>query len=450
MSTSGTTRPNGHGENGLRPRLSKPQHAQVLRALTDEGLIPHINGSIDGFDSGPSSGISTPLPADAPPSSQSISSARQQVRAQNKRRLFPTIEYAARVSHFDRESDHRDFRGFFVLFWIGLAIMVITTMLRNIKDTGYPMRIKIWSLFTENMWQMALSDLAMVSSTALSLSLHRLFRSQNGWLRWHWGAQVFLTLHTLTLLMKMHSYAFYNGHLSSVQRQLLELDNPPPMTTPTSPTYKYPSSGASVRKDEKEKLGEKRDDDDDPIDSLREDLALELTSPLGRVTYPQNLTMRNYLDYLLCPTLCYELEYPRTEKIRWMELTAKVFAVFGCVFLLTLISEEFIVPVMIESATRLEQAEVQPTGNKTFPFFTLQPTSNYLNHLVRSNRLEFSREWNIPVHNFFRRHVYGASRAHVSRLTATVITFVISALGHELIMACITKKDKVVPGKEVT
>lgn len=353
------------------------------------------------------SGLSTPLPADAPPSSQSISSARQQIRAQNKQRLFPTIEYAARVSHFDRESDHRDFRGFFVLFWIGLAFMVITTMLRNIKDTGYPMRIKIWSLFTENTWQMALSDLAMVASTAVSLPLHRMFRSKNRLLQWHWGgmviqsiyqvvwlvfwityvdylvtdisrvnsifesmliwsrwpfifgwawtAQVFLTLHTLTLLMKMHSYAFYNGHLSSVQRQLLELDNP--MTTPTSPTYKYPSSGASLRKDEKEMLGGKGDDDDNPIDSLREDLALELTSPLGRVTYPQNLTLWNYIDYLLCPTLCYELEYPRTEKIRWMELTGKVLAVFGCIFLLTIISEEFIVPVMIESATRLEQAE---------------------------------------------------------------------------------------------
>lgn len=172
---------------------------------------------------------------------------------------------------------------------------------------------------------------------------------------WQWTAQVFFTLHTLTLLMKMHSYAFYNGHLSSVQRQLLELDDS--TTTPTSPTYKYPSSGTGVRSDEKEKLGEKEDDNDNPIGSLREDLALELTSPLGRVTYPQNLTLWNYIDYLLCPTLCYELEYPRTEKIRWMELTGKVLAVFGCIFLLTIISEEFIVPVMIESATSLEQAQ---------------------------------------------------------------------------------------------
>jgi hypothetical protein len=55
-------------------------------------------------------------------------------------------------------------------------------------------------------------------------------------------------------------------------------------------------------------------------------------------------------------------------------------------------------------------------------------------------RLEFSRKWNIPVHNFFHRHVYGATRGHMSRPTATALTFLISALAHELVMACITKK----------
>src|ERR1700710_631558 len=85
------------------------------------------------------SGRSTPVPADAPPSVQSISSARKQLRAEQRRRLFPTIEYASRVSHFDPNSEYRDFQGFYILFWIALTIMAITTMLRNIKDTGYPM-----------------------------------------------------------------------------------------------------------------------------------------------------------------------------------------------------------------------------------------------------------------------------------------------------------------------
>jgi sterol O-acyltransferase len=115
---------------------------------------------------------------------QATSSARRQIRAQRKQRLFPTIEYVDRVSHFDPSSDYHDFRGFFVLFWIGLAIMVLTTMLRNYKETGYPLFISQWDLFTEKVWELALSDGLMVTSTALSLPLHKLYMSENTLFRW--------------------------------------------------------------------------------------------------------------------------------------------------------------------------------------------------------------------------------------------------------------------------
>ena len=131
-----------------------------------------------------SSGRSTPIPEDAPPSAQSISSARKQIRAQQKHRMFPTVEYAARVSHFDPRSEYRDFRGFFVLFWIGLAIMVITTMLRNIKDTGYPLRHQMFDLLTTKTWELGLSDAAMVLSTGVSVPFQMLCRRSKGWLRW--------------------------------------------------------------------------------------------------------------------------------------------------------------------------------------------------------------------------------------------------------------------------
>jgi len=57
-----------------------------------------------------------------------------------------------------------------------------------------------------------------------------------------------------------------------------------------------------------------------------------------------------------------------------------------------------------------------------------------------TNWLEFSREWNIPVHRFLQRHVYSMSRSRMSRPAATLVTFLISALAHELVMFCITKK----------
>ncbi|KAI9770077.1 MAG: hypothetical protein M1840_003527 [Geoglossum simile] len=257
--------------------------------------------------------------------------------------------------------------------------MVITTMLRNIKDTGYPMRIRIWSLFTVNMWQLALSDIVMVASTVVSLPLHILYRSRDGWLQWRkggiitqslfqaawlafwvswpfindwtWTAQVYFTLHTLALLMKMHSYAFYNGHLSETQRRLHALDSP--STASRESVYRYPTTVTGSHYEKRDKDEKEREE----VGVLREDLAMELISPLGHATYPQNLTVWNFADYLLCPTLCYELEYPRTEKIQWTEVIAKTLAVFGCIFLLTITSEEFILPVMTDSAARLEHVE---------------------------------------------------------------------------------------------
>ncbi|KAL2014763.1 hypothetical protein VTN00DRAFT_2288 [Thermoascus crustaceus] len=469
--------------------------AQVLRPRAVKPMTPSGEPTVAHLEKPPtesSSGRSTPVPEDAPPSAHSISSARKQLRARN--RLFHTIDYVPRVSHFDPESDYHDFRGFFTLFWIGLFIMVVTTVLRNIKDTGFPLRVKVWkSLLNGKVWQLGLSDLVMVASTALTLPIHRLVRNSKGWLRWSqggmvvqslfqlvwlclwvglpfllewtWTAQVFFTLHTLTLLMKMHSYAFYNGHLSETERRLSELDKPESASMDAA--VRYPSSSIRLHHVDRE------DESDKPqsLAQLREDLATELTSPMGHVTYPQNLTIANYTDYVFCPTLCYELEYPRTPRTRWTQVFLKALAVFGCIFLLTLTSEEFIVPVLGEASVRLQ--EVQSASEKAlilaetismllFPFtitfllvflvifeYVLGAFAEITRFADRHfysdwwnscDWLEFSREWNIPVHHFLRRHVYFSSKTHFSTSVSMFITFLVSSIAHELVMVCITKK----------
>lgn len=152
--------------------------------------------------------------------------------------------------------------------------------------------------------------------------------------------------------MKMHSYAFYNGHLSHTEHRLFALDHPE--TASTAAAVKYPSSNTQLNEIDTAAEKKKNDDKNDALTRLREDLAMELVSPLGRVTYPQNLNMANYADYILCPTLCYELEYPRAGNRQWMELLWKTLAVFGCIFLLTVVSEEFIVPVLNDAAPALQ------------------------------------------------------------------------------------------------
>ncbi|ORY71346.1 MBOAT, membrane-bound O-acyltransferase family-domain-containing protein [Pseudomassariella vexata] len=488
----------------LRPRPRKPQHAQVMQ-LTREHSNTSSNGSAsalletpaEGLGSGLTSGRSTPVPEDAPQSTKALSSARKQVRAEQRRRLFPTIDYTSRVSHFDPESDYRDFHGFFNLFWIGLAIMAITSMLRNIKDTGYPLRVQIWTLFTVKLWHLGIADFLMVASTAFSLPLHMLTRKSDGgmswktggmaiqstyqvlwmslWiavpfaLNWTWTAQVFFLLHTMVGLMKMHSYAFYNGHLSETEKRLRALDNP--STANKDPVYQYPSVENPMGTIANGGLEVDGDSDDEGLKQLREDLARELTSPIGNITYPNNLTWSNYVDYFFCPTLCYEMEYPRTKAINWTSLIAKIVATFGCIFLLTIISEEFILPVLQDSHTRLEATSsafdtllilFESISWLLFPFmltfllvflvifeYVLGAFAEITHFADRhfyadwwnsTDWMEFSREWNVPVYSFLRRHVYATSKPRIGKNMATIITFLISAMGHEIVMACITKK----------
>ncbi|EEH44231.2 uncharacterized protein PADG_00520 [Paracoccidioides brasiliensis Pb18] len=479
------------GAGVLRPRAVRSRNHNEEHVLTPPAGVDRILLDIP-------SGRSTPIPDDAPPSVQSMSCARKQMRAQARQRLFYSIEYKPRVSHFDPNSDYRDFHGFFSLFWVSLFVMVMTTVVRNIKDTGYPFRIQVWLLFSANVWQLGFCDFAMVASTAFSLPFHLIIRNGGGWLRWSrggvvlqsifqfawlslwvavpfllewtWTAQVFFILHTLTLLMKMHSYAFYNGHLRETELRLSALDIPESQSLCAA--VRYPRSKSRTMDESTEsESNETEEKFQQSLSKLRSDLAKELTSPLGHVSYPQNLTLCNYIDYLLCPTLCYELEYPRTKEIRWTEVFFKTLAVFGCIFLLTNISEEFIIPVLDESAERL-----QSLGSKSEKVLVLAETISMmllpfvitfllvflvifeytLNAFAEITRfadrkfyadwwnscdwLEFSREWNIPVHHFLRRHVYFSSLHHFSSSGAMALTFFISSLGHELVMACITKK----------
>jgi hypothetical protein len=120
--------------------------------------------------------------------------------------MFPTIDYVDRVSHFDPKSDYSDFRGFFVLFWIGLAIMVLTSMLRNLTETGYPFQIRQLALFKEKVVELGLVDGLMVSSTALSLPLQRQFLKR-GSLRWNTSGLVIQSIFQVIWLAFWTTYA---------------------------------------------------------------------------------------------------------------------------------------------------------------------------------------------------------------------------------------------------
>lgn len=74
-----------------------------------------------------------------------------------------------------------------MLFWVGLFILVITTAVRNFRETGYPFPFRQRAIFVQNIWELAFSDAAMAASTLLNLPLHKLYAEGPSIFRWSRG-----------------------------------------------------------------------------------------------------------------------------------------------------------------------------------------------------------------------------------------------------------------------
>lgn len=189
------------------------------------------------------------------------------------------------------------------------------------------------------------------------------------------------------------------------------------------------------------------------------DSELVSTGP-EQVRWPDNVTYRNFAVYQLIPTLVYELEYPRTDRIRPMYIFEKTVAFMGSFALLYTVAECFIIPL----TPTPDQSFFRSLLDLALPFMIAFLLLFYIifecicNGFAElsyfADRLfyedwwnstsweEFSRKWNKPVHTFLLRHVYASTRASygLSRTTAMFVTFFFSAMAHELVMAIVTKK----------
>jgi sterol O-acyltransferase len=207
------------------------------------------------------------------------------------------------------------------------------------------------------------------------------------------------------------------------------------------------------------------------IDALSEDLKGKCTA--SGSSYPSNLSITNHYEYIVLPTLVYELEYPRSDRINWYYVAEKSVAVFGVLGIMNLVSQAFIYPVVVRTIEMKDAGMSLQDRLKVFPWILsdlifpfmmgkLQhPPSKrvamlsfqymmtwyviwecilnllaeltyfadrgfYADWLVtvigiyftliltpkRWNSVswdQFARDWNRPVHNFLLRHVYHSS-----------------------------------------
>ncbi|CAO3649248.1 unnamed protein product [Cunninghamella echinulata] len=387
-------------------------------------------------------------------------------KLQKQRRLL----FKARNTKFDitdPDAHKETFRGFYTLFWLAMIFYGIKTLMNCYQQEGILLSLNFFRLISKDALALLVSDMVMVSLTSFSVLFSKLFiwniikYETTGFLiqhfcqtiflfgniywvffrDWPWVQSGFFTMHSIVMMMKMHSYTALNGDLSIKYRRLNELKKQLPILI---------SENKSLSTEIKIKV----EDMEEEIKFLQE----ELTH--GNVHYPNNITMKNYLDYLLVPSLVYWMEYPRTKKIRPEYVFEKTAATFASFFLLYITTERYILPKLYDPTL----SELQVIMDLLFPFLINYLFIFYiifeciLNAFAELSRFadrnfyddwwnsvsydEFARKWNKPVHHWLLRHVYTQSidSYKLSKMNATFITFLFSSCLHELVLVIVTRK----------
>ena len=102
------------------------------------------------------------------------------------------------------------------------------------------------------------------------------------------------------------------------------------------------------------------------IDALEEELKGKCSDTKNY--YPLNLNFRDFFGYIPLPTVVYELEYPRQERIDWYYVAEKAGATFGVLGVMIVISQTFIWPVVMDTVRMKEEGMSMQDRIKEFPW----------------------------------------------------------------------------------
>lgn len=384
---------------------------------------------------------------------------------------FGDLIFLPRYTIFDQEIYFgAKFFGFFVAIWLCVFFFGLNVILSYHTSQGTFKNSEIVHLMLKDLWKVALFDLTMYLSMYFSVFVQLCIKSQL--IRWKptgftlqaiyeilllvcpffyadklqlpWIAQIFLMLHSVVMLMKVHSYAFFNGYLWEIKNE-------------------YEFSTLFMKK--KDILEE------NIVSSLEKSIKF-CQDEIKSQSFPNNISFKNFFIYSMFPVLVYQSEYPRNDRIRAKYLFNKILGIFGVIFLMMVISQHNLYPIVIE-CLRLQKTTSIWYRIKVYPLILIRIIPSFLsvylltfyliwelilNALAEITRFadrefygywwnsvnwnEYARDWNVPVHKFLLRHVYHSSISafKVNKTVATFMTFFLSSIIHELAMYVIFKK----------
>jgi len=174
--------------------------------------------------------------------------------------------------------------------------------------------------------------------------------------------------------------------------------------------------------------------------------------------YPDNLTVANLYYFCLAPTLCYELNYPKTCRIRKFFLMRRICEVIFLTHFIMALTQQWIIPDLVNSLVPFSETDLPLATERlirlAMPNHIIWLLGGYL--LFHSclnisgellffadrdfyhdwwnspNFSKFWQDWNLPVHRWFLRHIYKPLlAAGWSRGAAITMVFLVSSFFHE-------------------
>lgn len=188
----------------------------------------------------------------------------------------------------------------------------------------------------------------------------------------------------------------------------------------------------------------------------------KLIYPSERLCYPFNLTLGNLYYFMLAPTLCYELNFPRTPSRRKPFIIKRVIELISFSFVSVALCQQWVIPLVKNSLAPFSEMDITRCVERVLKlaipnhliwlmFFYLYFHSflNLVAELMRFADREFYldfwnsesvsvfwKTWNIPVHRWAVRHVYKPFvRNGFGRFTAAFAVFAVSAFLHEYLVS---------------
>ncbi|XP_022055441.1 diacylglycerol O-acyltransferase 1a [Acanthochromis polyacanthus] len=180
------------------------------------------------------------------------------------------------------------------------------------------------------------------------------------------------------------------------------------------------------------------------------------------VSYPGNLTHRDMYYFVFAPTLCYQLNFPRSPRIRKRFLMRRLFEMIFLMQLLVGLIQQWMVPTIQNSMKPFQEMDFGRMVERLlklavpnhliwliFFYWFFHSSMNFVAELMQFGDREFYKDWwnsetvtyfwanwNIPVHKWCLRHFYKPLlRTGINKFLAQTAVFLISAFFHEYLVS---------------